>query len=142
MKRAILPLLLLLFSALPLPVRADIYIIVNKDLHLEQLDKNAIAAIYLLKKKNWDSGESIMPINLPALSSARSHFTSEIFNSSPDKLNSYWDEMLFKGVNPPIIENSEQAVVLFVTRVKGAIGYVETKPQNPQIKIIQQFSVN
>jgi ABC-type phosphate transport system substrate-binding protein len=140
MKRAILSGLLLLFSALP--VRADLYIIVNKDLPLTQLDKNDIAAIYLLKKKNWESGDNIMPINLPAQNSARSRFTSEIFNSSPDKLSSYWDEMLFKGINPPIIQNSEQAVILFVERVKGAIGYVETKPQNPHIKIIQQFPVN
>jgi len=140
MRRAILLSLLLLSPVLP--VRADLYVIVNKDLPLKQLDKNDIAAIYLLKKKQWDNGENIMPINLPAQNGARSRFTSEVFNSSPEKLSSYWDEMLFKGINPPIIQNSEQAVILFVERVKGAIGYVETKPQNTQIKIIQQFPGN
>ncbi|QFY43832.1 hypothetical protein F6R98_15325 [Candidatus Methylospira mobilis] len=140
MTRVFLPFLLLLFSVLP--VQADIYIIVNKDLHQEQLDKNDIASIYLLKKRSWTNGDNIMPINLPAQSTVRSRFTSAIFNSSPEKLSSYWDEMLFRGVNPPIIQNSEQAVILFVERVKGAIGYVETRPQNPQIKIIQQFPGN
>jgi len=132
--------LLLLLSAFP--ARADIYVIVNKDMHLEELDKSDIAAIYLLKKRSWENGDNIMPINLPAQSSARSRFTSAVFNSSPEKLSSYWDEMLFKGVNPPIIQNSEQAVILFIERVKGAIGYVETKPQNPQIKVIQQLPGN
>jgi ABC-type phosphate transport system substrate-binding protein len=119
---------------------ADIYIIANKDVPVVQLDKNDIAAIYLLKKKQWENGEDIMPINLPAQADARNRFTAEIFDSTPEKLGSYWDKMLFKGETPPVTQNSEQAVILFVERVKGAIGYVETKPQNPQIKILHQFS--
>jgi ABC-type phosphate transport system substrate-binding protein len=119
---------------------ADIYIIANKDVPVVQLDKEDIAAIYLLKKKQWDNGEEIMPINLPAQADARNHFTAEIFDSTPDKLGSYWDKMLFKGETPPVTQSSEQAVILFVERVKGAIGYVETKPQNPQIKILHQFT--
>jgi len=119
---------------------ADLYIIANKDLPVTQLDKDDIAAIYLLKKKHWDNGDDIMPINLPAQADARTRFTAEIFDSTPDKLGSYWDKMLFKGETPPVTQNSEQAVILFVERIKGALGYVETKPQSPQIKILQQFS--
>ncbi|TAN66743.1 MAG: hypothetical protein EPN17_12880 [Methylobacter sp.] len=119
---------------------ADLYIIANKDLPASQLDKSDIAAIYLLKKKHWENGDDIMPINLPAQADARTRFTAEIFDSTPEKLGSYWDKMLFKGETPPVTQNSEQAVVLFVGRIKGAIGYVETKPQSPEIKILQQFS--
>jgi len=119
---------------------ADLYIIANKDLPATQLDKADIAAIYLLKKKHWENGDDIMPINLPPQADARTRFTAEIFDSTPDKLGSYWDKMLFKGETPPVTQNSEQAVILFVERIKGAIGYVETKPQSPQIKILHQFS--
>ncbi|MCF7965685.1 MAG: hypothetical protein K9L79_09125 [Methylobacter tundripaludum] len=136
-------LIILGFAALLMPLspsRADLYIIANKDLPVAQLDKDDIAAIYLLKKKHWENGEDIMPINLPAKADARTRFTAEIFDSTPEKLGSYWDKMLFKGETPPVTQNSEQAVVLFVERIKGAIGYVETKPQSPQIKILQQFS--
>lgn len=119
---------------------ADLYIIANKDLPVAQLDKRDIAAIYLLKKKHWENGEDIMPINLPAQADARNRFTAEIFDSTPDKLGSYWDKMLFQGETPPVTQNSEQAVILFVERIKGAIGYVENKPQSSQIKILQQFS--
>ncbi|MEI7839596.1 MAG: hypothetical protein WCJ11_03755 [Methylococcaceae bacterium] len=121
-------------------VHADLYIIANKDSPTVQLDKSDIAAIYLLKKKHWENGDDIMPINLPATADARTHFTAEIFDSTPEKLGSYWDKMLFKGENPPVTQNSEQAVIMFVERIKGAIGYVETKPQSSQIKILQQFS--
>ncbi len=121
-------------------VSADLYIIANKDLPVAQLDKGDIAAIYLLKKKHWENGDDIMPINLPAQADARNRFSAEIFDSTPEKLGSYWDKMLFKGETPPVTQNSEQAVILFVERIKGAIGYVETKPQSQKIKILQQFS--
>lgn len=127
------------FLLLPLSVHADLYIIVNKDLSISQLDKSDIAAIYLLKKKHWENGDDITPINLPATAEARNRFTAQIFDSTPEKLGSYWDKMLFKGETPPVTQNSEQAVVMFVERIKGAIGYVGTKPQNSQVKILQQF---
>jgi ABC-type phosphate transport system substrate-binding protein len=118
---------------------ADLYIIANKELPIAQLEKSDIAAIYLLKKKHWENGDDIMPINLPATADARNRFTAEIFDSTPEKLGSYWDKMLFKGEMPPVTQSSEQAVIMFVERIKGAIGYVETKPQSSQIKILQQF---
>lgn len=139
MKRFIV--LTLAATLLPLPnAWADLYIIANKDLPASQLDKGDIEAIYLLKKKHWENGEDILPINLPAQAEARARFSAEIFDSTPEKLGSYWDKMLFKGETPPVTQNSEQAVILFVERIKGAIGYVETKPKSPQIKILQQFS--
>jgi ABC-type phosphate transport system substrate-binding protein len=133
--------LLIFFLAawLPLSANADLYIIANKDLPISQLEKSDISAIYLLKKKHWENGEDIMPINLPATADARARFTAQVFDSTPEKLGSYWDKMLFKGETPPVTQNSEQAVVMFVERIKGAIGYVETKPQSSQIKILQQF---
>ena len=137
------PLVILSFIAalMPLPsVRADIYIVANKGLPLDHLDKETIAEIYLLKIKNWENGEDIIPINLPASADVRNRFTTEIFDKTPDKLSSYWYQMLFKGETPPITQNSEQALILFVERIKGAIGYVETKPQSEQIKILQKFS--
>jgi ABC-type phosphate transport system substrate-binding protein len=132
-------LLILLAALLPLSANADLYIIANKDLPIEKLEKSDISAIYLLKKKHWENGEDIMPINLPATADARARFTAQIFDSTPEKLGSYWDKMLFKGETPPVTQSSEQAVVMFVERIKGAIGYVETKPQSSQIKILQQF---
>ena len=132
-------LLILLTALLPLSVHADLYIIANKELPISQLEKSDISAIYLLKKKHWENGEDIMPINLPATADARARFTTQIFDSTPEKLGSYWDKMLFKGETPPVTQNSEQAVIMFVERIKGAIGYVETKPQSSQIKILQQF---
>lgn len=117
-------------------VRADIYIIAHKDLMADSLSSQDIAAIYLLKKKYWDNEASITPINLPARSEIRDLFTQKIFNRSPDKLGNYWNQMLYKGISPPIIQKSEASILLFVERVPGSIGYISRKPDNPNVKIL------
>lgn len=127
---------------LPPAATADIYVITNKALSINALSKDEIAAIYLLKKKHWQDDEPMVPINLPAQSEARNLFTEQIFNSTPEKLGGYWDKMLFKGITPPLTQSSEQAVMLFVERVKGAIGYVETKPDNPNLKIVYKIAAH
>lgn len=127
---------------LPPAAIADIYVITNKALSINALSKDEIAAIYLLKKKHWQDDEPMVPINLPAQSEARNLFTEQIFNSTPEKLGGYWDKMLFKGITPPLTQNSEQAVMLFVERIKGAIGYVETKPDNPNLKIVYKIAAH
>ena len=127
---------------LPLTVNADIYVIANKALSLNELSKEDIASIYLLKKKHWEDGEAMVPINLPVQSQARNVFTEQVFDSTPEKLGSYWDKMLFKGITPPLTQNSEQAVMLFVERVKGAIGYVESKPDSSNIKIVYKIAAH
>lgn len=134
--------LLLCLTALPLLGRADVYVIANKALPHNDLSKDEIAAIYLLKKKHWDDGDPILPINLPAQSQSRNVFTEQVFNSTPEKLGGYWDQMLFKGITPPLTQNSEQAVMLFVERMKGAIGYVEQKPDNPNLKVIYKIAAH
>jgi len=127
---------------LPAAVCADIYVIANKALAVNELSKDDIAAIYLLKKKHWEDDEAMVPINLPVQSEARNLFTEQVFDSTPEKLGGYWDKMLFKGITPPLTQNSEQAVMLFVERVKGAIGYVESKPENPNIKIVYKIATH
>jgi hypothetical protein len=37
----------------------------------------------------------------------------------------YWNDLYFHGTPPPPVLASDQAVLLFVTRTAGAIGYVE-----------------
>ena len=135
-------LLIISLLCLPMTVAADIYVITNKTLPITELSKNDIAAIYLLKKKHWENEEPMVPINLPVQSEARNLFTEQVFDSTPEKLGGYWDKMLFKGITPPLTQNSEQAVMLFVERVKGAIGYVERKPDNPNIKIVYTIAAH
>ncbi len=121
----------------PTVSEADIYIITHRNTAVESISRQQLAAIYLLKKNYWDADDStIIPLNLPAQSIIRKRFTQVIFNRSPQMLGDYWNKMSFKGVNPPLTQSSEQAALLFIKRVPGAISYVSQRPDDTLVKIL------
>lgn len=118
-----------------------LYIIGHKGSFGAEHTVEHIADYYLLKIKENDVGDSIIPINLPLNNPVRTKFSTTIFNRSPNALSDYWDRLSFRGIRPPIIQNSEQAVVLFVSRIKGSIGYVSQKPVNDQIDVLGEITL-
>jgi len=119
-----------------------LYVIAQKGAFVSQKNKNDIADLYLLKLKINSTGLKIIPINLPINHPLRSKFSQSIFNRSPEALSEYWDRMSFRGIRPPVVQRSEQAVILFVSRVKGAIGYVSQKPlRTSNVEILSEISL-
>ena len=119
-----------------------LYVIGHKGSFRHQQSSEDFADYYLLKIKNNSHGQMIIPINLPINHPIRQKFSTAIFNRSPLALSEYWDRMSFRGIRPPVIQKSEQAVMLFVSRVKGAIGYVGIKPKDTsRIDILGEISL-
>jgi ABC-type phosphate transport system substrate-binding protein len=123
-------------------VSADtLYVIGHKGSFSQKLTKESFADYYLLKIKYNEVGQKIIPINLPINHPARQQFSRIIFNRSPYALNEYWDRMSFRGIRPPVVQNSEHAVLLFVSRIKGAIGYVSQKPTVDSVDVLGEISL-
>lgn len=119
-----------------------LYIIGHKGSFESPQNNDYFADYYLLKRKISPVGERVIPVNLPLNNPVRSQFSSAIFEHSPVALSEYWDRMSFRGLRPPVVQQSEQAVILFVSRVKGAIGYVSKKPENnPNIDILGEITL-
>ncbi len=119
-----------------------LYIIGHKGSFDTIQNNDYFADYYLLKRKISPVGERVIPVNLPLSNPVRSQFSSAIFEHSPVALSEYWDRMSFRGLRPPVVQQSEQAVILFVSRVKGAIGYVSKKPENnPNIDILGEITL-
>ena len=59
---------------------------------------------------------------------------------SPRELASYWNDLYFHGTEPPSTLDSEQAVLLFVARTSGALGYVRAgtlrDAQAPGVRVV------
>lgn len=113
-----------------------LYIIAHKESFSKIEDTKHIADFYLLKRKFNAAGKKIIPINLPSNHPLRNKFSQVLFHRSPIALGEYWDRMSFRGVKPPLIQNSEKAVLLFVERIPGAVGYVNNKPSHKEAVII------
>ena len=113
----------------------DLIVIANQNVPVASLSSDELANIYLLKMNNWPGGINIVPVNREASSHVRSTFSDLVLRQPPNALNAYWSEMHFKGKVPPLIQESDQAVLAFVQKVRGAIGYISasTQPQNVKV---------
>jgi len=85
---------------------------------------DVVRRLFLLRDRFWPSGAAAHPVNLPASSKLREDFTLEVFGQSVKDQAAYWNERYFHGTRPPPTVASEEAVLLFVARTPGALGYV------------------
>jgi len=118
------------------PARAEeLLVIANSGVEVSSLSLEELAAIYLLKVTTWQGGGNIVPVNREASSGARTVFSDAVLRQPPNALNAYWNQMHFKGRVPPLVQESDQAVLAFVQKVPGAIGYVNAShaPQNVKV---------
>jgi ABC-type phosphate transport system substrate-binding protein len=100
-------------------------LIVNPRNPAASVERRFLAEAFLKKTSSWPSGETIRPVDLAADSPARRRFTDEVLNRSVPAVKSYWQQLIFAGrdVPPPELD-SDEAVIRYVQRYPGAIGYV------------------
>jgi hypothetical protein len=87
-------------------------------------DPDLIRRLFLLRQRFWPGGGAAHPVNLPASSALRERFSRAVLGQSVKELAPYWNERYFHGTRPPPTVASEAAVVLFVERTAGGVGYV------------------
>lgn len=114
----------------------ELLVIVNPSVEVEHLSLAEISSIYLLKTAVWPDGTRVVPVNREATSESRAKFTDQVLKQDNDALAAYWNEMHFKGRLPPLIQESNQAVLAFVQKIPGAIGYVLANAAPANVKVV------
>jgi len=118
---------------------ADFIVIANPSVAATTLTAGELSEIYLLRTNAWEDGMRIVPVNREAGSNARSVFSLRILRQQQSALNAYWDRMHFKGMTPPLIQESDKAVLAFVQKVPGAIGYVSASTELKNVKVLAEI---
>ena len=120
------------------PASAEgLLIIANPSVDVAQpLSLDQIAAIYLLRITSWPDGTHIVPVNREATSAARAAFTSRVLRQDNATLAAYWNEMHFKGKLPPVVQESEQAMLAFIRKVPGSMGYISAATAPVGVKVL------
>ena len=100
-------------------------------------DRRYLSQVFLRKTAHWPHGDSIRPVDLPPESTVRRRFTEEIHSRSVAAVKSYWQQVIFsgRGLPPPELA-SEEAVVRFVSRNPGAVGYVSGSVDVRTVKLL------
>lgn len=113
-------------GALAEPPPAPAYrVIVHPENRESALERRFLADAFLKKVTRWRDGEVVRPVDLPVSSSVRRKFSEEILGRSVAAVRSYWQQLIFAGrdVPPPELD-SDAAVIAYVLRTRGAVGYV------------------
>jgi len=95
-----------------------------------------IASIYLLRMTVWPDGSQIIPVNREITSEIRAEFTSAVLKQDNANLAAYWNEMHFQGKLPPVVQESESALLAFVQKVPGAIGYISASTPAIGVRVL------
>jgi ABC-type phosphate transport system substrate-binding protein len=113
-------------GALADPVPLPSYrVIVHPENKEAALGRAFLADAFLKKVTRWRSGEVVRPVDQPLSSAVRRKFSDEVLGRSVAAVRSYWQQLIFAGrdVPPPELE-SDAAVIAYVLRTPGAVGYV------------------
>jgi hypothetical protein len=93
-------------------------------------DVELVRRIFELRQRFWPDRTPAHPVNLPAASPVREEFSQAVFGESVKDMAAYWNERYFHGTKPPPSLASEHAVLLYVARTKGGVGYVKAESAN------------
>ena len=98
--------------------------------------------IYLKKTFLDQQGHAYIPVNLPPNNTLRRAFSRSVIEMSESRLQDYWNRQYFQGVSPPYVLGSQAAVVEFVAKTPGAIGYVEPCFLTPDVYTVLQLTLD
>jgi hypothetical protein len=101
------------------------------------VERTFLAHAFLKKTTTWSDGETIRPVDLLGNSPVRRRFSEDVLERPVSAVRSYWQQLIFsgRGVPPPELDNDE-AVVRYVIRHPGAVGYVSGSADVRNAKIL------
>lgn len=105
--------------------QADIAVIVNSKNTGVSLSRSGVGDIFLGRINTLPNGSSVKPIDVNKTEEIRTSFYELIAEKNPVEMNIYWSRSNFVGKGtPPMVLQSDEAVVNYVKGNSAAIGYV------------------
>ena len=119
---------LMIFMLLPFSQPAwsakSIHVIGHSTDTVKQVDRSLLSNIFKRRIRVNKEGTALVAVNLPVDHPLRKVFSEILFGQDPQAMERYWNEQYFKGISPPFVLSSMEAVKRFVVSTPGAIAYV------------------
>lgn len=135
MKKLWMPLIVVLLLT-PTLSRAEIAVIVNKNVEMGKVTQAQITALFLQQSKRIND-RYLTPLDLSQRMPVREQFYRRIANKTPLQMKAYWSRLVFTGKGEPPIEfdNSEEVLVT-VGADENFIGYINAEDVDDSVKVI------
>ena len=115
---------------------AEYQIIAHPGVDASSLTKADAKNLLLGNKARWDNG---VIVRLAVLSGGKAHddVITELTSRTPDQFDKYWKKQVFtgKGVMPQQAAD-EAALVDYVAKTPGALGYVSASAVSDRVKVL------
>jgi len=124
--------------AAPAPAgQAPYRIVVNPANPASAVDRAELARLFMKKVSAWPNGTPVAAVDLPRTSSVRSAFSRDVHNKDVDSVVAYWSTLVYSGREmPPPIRPTDEAVLEFVRKTPGAVGYISADTPTDGVKVI------
>ena len=100
-------------------------VIVNAANPVQSLSRAEVSKIFLKEQAAWSDGQAIQPVDQTEDSPVRAEFSRVILGRSIAAVKSFWQKQIFSGAAVPPIEKTTSAdVAIYVSGLRGAVGYV------------------
>ena len=116
---------------------AGFVVIVNAQNPISSVGRAFLSQIFLKQISRWEDGEVARPVDLSPDSPVRRAFSSDVIGRSVSAVRHYWQQRIFSGRDvPPAELDSEEAVLRYVARYRGALGYVSSTAKLTGLKTL------
>ncbi len=116
---------------------AEVNIIANPSVEADSMSYALLKDIYMGEMIRWQNGKKIKIVMMNARNDIHKEFVKKIIKMPTIRFLRHWRRLLFLGKNiAPIIINTDEGVISYVSQNKNAIGYVFSKPQTNSVKVI------
>jgi ABC-type phosphate transport system substrate-binding protein len=118
-------------------IASDIKVIANSHLKVSQVSADDLKSIFLVTKTSLTSSGHIEPVLLKS-GAAHQAFVRQYIGKTAPTLENYYRSLVFtgKGAMPKMLSSDEE-VVEYVAKTKGAIGYVSAGANTADVKILE-----
>ena len=117
--------------------RAEVLIVANPAVAVSEVSRDDLARIFLMTKTSLQGAGRVEPV-LKKSGPAHEAFLKKYIGRSDFALMTYYRGLLFSGRGSlPKTFSSDDELVAYISRTKGAIGYVRPSSVNSSVKVLK-----
>jgi ABC-type phosphate transport system substrate-binding protein len=112
-------------------------VLIHPENPVGSLSVEFVTDVFLKRTTRWHDGETARPVDQRPDAQVRKSFSESVLRRSVSAIKRYWQQRIFSGRDlPPPELDSDEAVVAYVLKHRGAIGYVTAGTKLGRAKVV------
>ncbi|MFC2085218.1 hypothetical protein ACFLS9_09180 [Bacteroidota bacterium] len=130
---------IVLFLILTIVANAQVAIIANKSVPIDNITKSYLFDLYSKDIIWWENNEPVIIFDLKPKTEVKQLFYSYL-GKSPSRMKSIWLKKLLSGEgDPPEAVLSDEEMIQKIINTKGAIGFVDINSVTDSVKLLMRI---